>query len=206
MSCGGSLPRTLSMLDDLFRLRLPRPTQLLVLTESPPLPPVNSLEWLWKFGDKLIRPGLYDPPVLDVCRCQSSLRLVLTSHWQINIRPLFQCLGVDRVIYLVIAMLCERRVIFTSAQVERLSQCVYGALALLYPFAWHVWPLPFCVLTVSNPSTYSFLLFLKLCSITPVPPCRISSVGRLLIRRAHCRQVSTRLCCPRCKRCLLKTL
>jgi hypothetical protein len=143
------------MLDDLFRLRLPRPTQLLVLAESPPLPPVNSLEWLWKFGDKLIRPGLYDPPVLDVCRCQPFLGLVFTLLWQINIRPLFQSLGVDRLIYLVIAMLCERRVIFTSAHVERLSQCVYGALALIYPFAWHVWPLVVRALTLSPARVHS---------------------------------------------------
>lgn len=40
------------------------------------------------------------------------------------------------IVSIVIAMLCERRIIFVSSKLSTLSSCVQASVALLYPFVW----------------------------------------------------------------------
>jgi hypothetical protein len=65
--------------------------------------------------------------------CESSVRAA-----QVNIRTLLNSLGVQNLLSLFVTMLRERRVIFTSVHMERLSNCVHAAAAMLYPFSWQV--------------------------------------------------------------------
>eukprot|EP00013_Stygamoeba_regulata_P016588 CAMPEP_0177682844 /NCGR_PEP_ID=MMETSP0447-20121125/31467_1 /TAXON_ID=0 /ORGANISM="Stygamoeba regulata, Strain BSH-02190019" /LENGTH=625 /DNA_ID=CAMNT_0019192357 /DNA_START=643 /DNA_END=2520 /DNA_ORIENTATION=+ len=49
---------------------------------------------------------------------------------------LFRALDTERLLYLFTALLCERRIVFTSKHLTHLSQCVHAAEALLWPFRW----------------------------------------------------------------------
>ena len=43
---------------------------------------------------------------------------------------------VNNIMLLVSCVLTERRLIFHSKHLEKLSQCIHGLLALIYPFRW----------------------------------------------------------------------
>eukprot|EP00010_Vexillifera_abyssalis_P000149 CAMPEP_0201560410 /NCGR_PEP_ID=MMETSP0173_2-20130828/78254_1 /ASSEMBLY_ACC=CAM_ASM_000268 /TAXON_ID=218659 /ORGANISM="Vexillifera sp., Strain DIVA3 564/2" /LENGTH=930 /DNA_ID=CAMNT_0047974857 /DNA_START=193 /DNA_END=2983 /DNA_ORIENTATION=- len=54
----------------------------------------------------------------------------------INLEPLLRCLDARNILCLFGSLLIERRVVFVSSQLSRLSACCQSAAALLYPFTW----------------------------------------------------------------------
>eukprot|EP00004_Rigifila_ramosa_P001503 TRINITY_DN1146_c0_g1_i3.p1 TRINITY_DN1146_c0_g1~~TRINITY_DN1146_c0_g1_i3.p1 ORF type:complete len:397 (-),score=109.08 TRINITY_DN1146_c0_g1_i3:1401-2591(-) len=59
---------------------------------------------------------------------------LLRDH--VNFHPLYDLLGGKLILQLFAALMGERRIIFTSSSLARLSTCTLAALALLYPFSW----------------------------------------------------------------------
>jgi hypothetical protein len=55
---------------------------------------------------------------------------------QIDFSDLFWCMDEVSILRTFAAVLCERRVLFVSSSVARLSACVHAAAALVHPFAW----------------------------------------------------------------------
>jgi hypothetical protein len=53
-------------------------------------------------------------------------------------KALFSSLLVLRVLLLFTALLSERRIIFHSHSIQKLSHATHAASSLLYPFAWQV--------------------------------------------------------------------
>jgi len=45
-------------------------------------------------------------------------------------------LSPHNIFFVFIALLCERRIIFSSSSLGRLSDCSHAALAMLFPFTW----------------------------------------------------------------------
>lgn len=44
----------------------------------------------------------------------------------------------NKLLYIFVALLLEHRIIFTSANLQRLTDCIFAALQLIYPFEWQV--------------------------------------------------------------------
>jgi len=110
----------------------------------------------------------------------------LSSPMSTPLLPLLRTLGVPNTLRLLAALLCERRLIFTSTSLPLLSACIHAALALLTPhLQWHhvfVPALPQQFLTygewtlcgnshiyVASP-TYTLHLLCSHRSLTPSPP------------------------------------
>lgn len=53
-------------------------------------------------------------------------------------KSLFSSLLVLRVLLLFTALLSERRIIFHSHSIQKLSHATHAASSLLYPFSWQV--------------------------------------------------------------------
>eukprot|EP00474_Spongospora_subterranea_P010648 CRZ11106.1 hypothetical protein [Spongospora subterranea] len=58
------------------------------------------------------------------------------DHMAVSAQVLFEYLTVDNVMTLISSLLCEQRVIVTSSSISTISQCIFAAKSLLYPFKW----------------------------------------------------------------------
>jgi DENN (AEX-3) domain/dDENN domain len=109
------------LLEHLLRSGCPRPGQ------GPSLPPSASLHAL-RTPLQAPRGHAVPPPI----RPHMGAPLLHDRA----VACLFRALDPERLLYLFTALLCERRVVFTSARLTHLSQCVHAAEALLWPFRW----------------------------------------------------------------------
>ncbi len=62
--------------------------------------------------------------------------LWLNDTYHISLTELFRALGVDNIMFLLSCLLTERRLIVSSSSLERLSECIHGLMAIIYPFRW----------------------------------------------------------------------
>jgi hypothetical protein len=60
-----------------------------------------------------------------------------SSRQDVPILPLLIILGVDRLMYLLNAVLTEKRIIFIAENVDTLSSTIHATIAMIYPFTWH---------------------------------------------------------------------
>jgi hypothetical protein len=58
------------------------------------------------------------------------------SHLEVPILPLLEVLGVERLLLLLSAIMCEKRIIFVADEIGSLTSMVLAAAAMLYPFRW----------------------------------------------------------------------
>jgi len=109
------------LLEHLLRSGCPRPGQ------APSMPPAAGLSGL-RSPLQPPRNNSIPPPVRP--------RSGAPALHDRAVACLFRALDTERLLYLFTALLCERRIVFTSKHLTHLSQCVHAAEALLWPFRW----------------------------------------------------------------------
>lgn len=113
-----SMPQVRSIMDAVYQAslrRFPLPGAELQFS----LPAVTDAAGKLSHPPPLVRPDdEHDPTVV------------------VDYAELFRCIGAPGVLTLFKAMMSEQRVIMVSNDTNRLSTCMHGCLALLYPFRW----------------------------------------------------------------------
>eukprot|EP01129_Flabellula_baltica_P017012 TRINITY_DN9299_c0_g1_i1.p1 TRINITY_DN9299_c0_g1~~TRINITY_DN9299_c0_g1_i1.p1 ORF type:complete len:543 (-),score=94.10 TRINITY_DN9299_c0_g1_i1:22-1626(-) len=68
--------------------------------------------------------------------------LELSPFGNADFTGLIENMGVSNIISVLSALYFERRIIFYSDSLERLSECLYASLSMLFPFSWHLVLIP----------------------------------------------------------------
>ncbi|ETO09650.1 DENN domain-containing protein 1B isoform 1 [Reticulomyxa filosa] len=63
--------------------------------------------------------------------------LCLQDVYHISLRPLFMTLSVEVIVFILSCLLTEKRIIVLSESLEKLSSCIHGLMAVMYPFRWN---------------------------------------------------------------------
>jgi len=114
---------------------------------------INKQTWYFKSESALIK--IIGSSDVTLTRPNDSL---LLEH--VSFKALFGTFAVTSVLQIFCSLLLERRFIFLSSSLAKLSQVANAAVALLYPFEWQVSPeYPFFFLKIKNKSN----LFLIAC-------------------------------------------
>merc|ERR1711879_876471 len=95
-----------------------------------------------------------------------------------SFETLFDNLSVDHVMFVVSCVLCERRMIFHSNSIEKLSSCIHAVYALITPFQWHYIFIPILPESFLNYLTapMPFLIGLVSSLLPKVPKMELSEV------------------------------
>ena len=93
--------------------------------------PLNSVDSVIEFNREKLK-------IQMLHNLQLRIPTVETRRVNARISPLLEILGVERFLLVLSSVLCEKRIIFVSNDINVISSNILAIVAMIYPFEWQV--------------------------------------------------------------------